>query len=124
MWWKAIGTMAAPVGMRYWEGSCMKIKRICTNARVSGRASLCSLNISGSRCRMDSNPRDADVFCNIIKNVSFLKSQKRCVCVTVTETKVEIRHFLTSASAGPARSQGITEPTKSNSVFEMHYKPV
>ena len=80
-----IGTMAAPVCMRHWEGSCMKGKRIFTNARVSGRASLCSLDISGSRCRMDSNPRDADVFCNIIKNVSFLKSQKG-VCVCVCET--------------------------------------
>jgi hypothetical protein len=42
----------------------------------------------------------------------------------VTETKVEIRYFLTSASAGPVRSQGITEPSKSYSVLETHHKLV
>lgn len=47
-----------------------------------------------------------------------------CVCVWVSETKVEIHYFLTSASAGPVRSQGITEPLKSYSVFGTHHKPV
>jgi len=40
------------------------------------------------------------------------------------ESKVEIRYFLTSASAGPVRSRGITEPLKSYSVLETRHKPV